>query len=67
MGHPVAFPASRGTEADRSVASEKKRAANKDPAAGPHAKPRLTDPEKTPGAGSLPSPDLPSDGDATTG
>jgi hypothetical protein len=26
------------------------------PAAGPHARPHLTDPEKTPGAGSLPEP-----------
>ena len=32
------------------------RAANpeKMPAAGPHAKPELTDPDKTPGAGTLP-------------
>lgn len=37
------------------------------PAAGPHAQPRLTDPEKTPGAGSLPDPDRPRDGNATTG
>lgn len=35
------------------------------PAAGPHAKPQLTDPEKTPGAGALPDPDKPQDPDAT--
>ncbi len=35
------------------------------PAAGPHAKPQLTDPEKTPGAGALPDPDKPRDPDAT--
>lgn len=37
------------------------------PAAGPHAKPSLTEPEKTPGAGSLPDPRRPREGDATTG
>ena len=31
--------------------------AAKHPAAGPHAKPHLTDKEKTPGTGSLPEPD----------
>jgi hypothetical protein len=35
------------------------------PAAGPYAKPHLTDPEKTPGAGALPDPDHPRDPDAT--
>ena len=35
------------------------------PAAGPHAKPQLTDPEKTPGAGALADPDKPQDPDAT--
>jgi hypothetical protein len=30
--------------------------ANKTPAAGPHAKPELTDSSKTPGAGTLPEP-----------
>lgn len=37
------------------------------PAAGPHADRDLTTPEKTPGAGSLPDPDHPQEGDATTG
>ncbi len=37
------------------------------PAAGPHAKPSLTDPAKTPGSGTLPDPEQPQDGDATTG
>lgn len=37
------------------------------PAAGPHAKPSLTEPEKTPGAGGLPDPRRPREGDATTG
>lgn len=36
------------------------------PAAGPHAKPHLTDPMKTPGAGTLPDPDRPGE-DATGG
>ena len=31
------------------------------PAAGPHAKPELTNPESTPGAGLLPDPNDPSD------
>jgi len=29
------------------------------PPAGPHERPELTDPEKTPGAGTLPEPDDP--------
>ncbi|MFG1413665.1 hypothetical protein V5G24_21380 [Xanthobacter sp. VTT E-85241] len=36
------------------------------PAAGPHAKPSLTDPEKTPGTGALPDPHRPNE-DATSG
>jgi hypothetical protein len=36
------------------------------PAAGPHAKPELTDPAKTPGTGALPEPGAP-DADAGTG
>jgi hypothetical protein len=31
------------------------------PAAGPHAKPELTNPESTPGTGLLPDPDRPKD------
>ena len=37
------------------------------PAAGPHAKPELTDPDKTPGAGTLPPVDKEHDDDATAG
>ena len=37
------------------------------PAAGPHAKPELTDPGKTPGAGTLPPADKGQDGDSTAG
>ena len=33
------------------------KASNDHPAAGPHAKPHLTDKDKTPGTGSLPDPD----------
>lgn len=33
------------------------------PAAGPHAKPELTNPDATPGTGSLPEPGEASDGD----
>lgn len=36
------------------------------PAAGPHAKPDLTDAAKTPGTGALPDPDKPNE-DATSG
>ncbi|GGF66471.1 hypothetical protein GCM10007301_27730 [Azorhizobium oxalatiphilum] len=39
----------------------------KPPAAGPHAKPELTDSSKTPGSGTLPDPERPHDGDATSG
>lgn len=35
------------------------------PAAGPHAKPHLMDPDRTPGAGSLAEPGQLRDGDAT--
>jgi len=37
------------------------------PAAGPHAKPELTDPDKTPGAGTLPPVDKDQDEDSTAG
>jgi hypothetical protein len=37
------------------------------PAAGPHAKPELTDPDKTPGAGTLPPADKEGDEDSTAG
>ncbi|WP_440408435.1 hypothetical protein [Neorhizobium petrolearium] len=37
--------------------AEKPTRISKRPAAGPHAKDRLTDPEKTPGTVSLPEPD----------
>ncbi len=36
---------------------EKNLKPGKHPAAGPHAKPHLTDKDKTPGTGSLPDPD----------
>lgn len=35
------------------------------PAAGPHARPHLTDPERTPGTGALPDPGSSRDSDAT--
>lgn len=37
------------------------------PAAGPHARDRLTDPSKTPGAGTLANPGRPRETDATGG
>ncbi len=49
---------------DRTDRSEKP---EKMPAAGPHAKPALTDPDKTPGAGTLPPVDQEQDDDATAG
>jgi hypothetical protein len=42
-------------EAVEHVDTQKK--AGNHPAAGPHAKPHLTDKDKTPGTGSLPDPD----------
>jgi hypothetical protein len=36
------------------------------PAAGPHAKPELTDPDKTPGAGTLPPADKGQQDDGAT-
>ncbi|OYX67486.1 MAG: hypothetical protein B7Y95_23080 [Rhizobiales bacterium 32-66-11] len=42
------------------------KAATGKPAAGPHAKPALTDAEKTPGTGALPDPHRPNE-DATSG
>lgn len=45
--------------------AQRQEAQRQKPAAGPHAKPQLTDPEKTPGAGALPDPDKPRDPDAT--
>lgn len=39
--------------------SDSERAAPKAPPAGPHAKPELTDSDKTPGSGMLPEPDDP--------
>jgi len=46
---------------------DKRRAqqSSKTPAAGPHAKPELTDNSKTPGAGALPEPGK--SGDSTSG
>ena len=46
-GKPASMPKSGGV-ADRTGEAM--------PAAGPHARPDLMDPEKTPGAGSLPEP-----------
>ncbi|WP_332116513.1 hypothetical protein [Azorhizobium caulinodans] len=47
--------------------AEARKAAQRTPAAGPHAKPHLTDTEKTPGSGTLPDPKRPQEGDATSG
>jgi hypothetical protein len=44
---------------------ERAQQASKTPAAGPHAKPELTDGSKTPGAGALPEPGK--SGDSTSG
>jgi hypothetical protein len=48
-------------QADRKTSSDKKPGGNQ-PAAGPHSKPSLTNPDSTPGAGALPDP---GDRDAT--
>ncbi|MBP2150825.1 hypothetical protein V5F63_23020 [Xanthobacter autotrophicus DSM 597] len=56
---PQGQPAADAADERRQDAQRQK------PAAGPHAKPQLTDPEKTPGAGALPDPDKPQDPDAT--
>ncbi|WP_127090901.1 hypothetical protein [Aquabacter cavernae] len=55
-------PPHKGRRADRSTDTGPAL-----PAAGPHAAPHLTDPEKTPGTGSLPDPHRPNAGDSTTG
>lgn len=58
--HPARAPAPR-----RPIAAVKSSVGADFPAAGPHAKPHLTDPDKTPGAGTLADPALPRDADAT--
>jgi len=51
--------------ADRKRARHKDQTKHRTPAAGPHDKPHLTDPDKTPGTGTLPPPG--SDDDNTSG
>ncbi|WAJ29225.1 hypothetical protein [Antarcticirhabdus aurantiaca] len=46
--------------------ADKPGTAAKSPPAGPHARPDLTDPDKTPGTGSLPDADK-DEADASTG
>jgi hypothetical protein len=53
------------TSRRRRPITEKK--SEKIPAAGPHAKPELTDADKTPGAGTLPPADKGPDEDSTAG
>lgn len=57
--------AAKGQPAADAAEERRQDAQRQKPAAGPHAKPRLTDTEKTPGAGALPDPDKPQDPDAT--
>ncbi|MFG1463729.1 hypothetical protein V5F77_12595 [Xanthobacter sp. DSM 24535] len=71
--HPAAEPA-KGTEGAPQRAPLRPSAPANDtgkndtgkPAAGPHARPDLTDAAKTPGTGALPDPDKPNE-DATLG
>lgn len=51
----------------RTGGAEASRAAPEEPAAGPHAAPPLTNPDATPGAGSLPSESTGGEVDAGTG
>jgi hypothetical protein len=46
---------------NREKKTERKPAGDAVPAPGPHAKPELTDPEKTPGSGMLPQADDPNE------
>ena len=46
---------------DPRIAPDDKRKPRDPPAAGPHAKPELTNPDSTPGSGLLPDPAHPSD------
>ncbi|MEW6123958.1 MAG: hypothetical protein AB1698_15195 [Pseudomonadota bacterium] len=65
--HTVSTPPERTEKAGTTPASKPGVKPEAPPAPGPHASPKLTDPEKTPGAGSLPDPKRPHEGDATTG
>jgi hypothetical protein len=70
--HTVSTPPERNEKASEKAPASKPASTpglkpDTPPAAGPHASPKLTDPEKTPGAGSLPDPKRPHEGDATTG
>ncbi|MBA4790619.1 MAG: hypothetical protein H2042_13050 [Rhizobiales bacterium] len=70
--HTVSTPPERNEKASEKAPASKPASTpslkpDTPPAAGPHASPKLTDPEKTPGAGSLPDPQRPHEGDATTG
>ena len=47
------------TGMDQEKKPEDRQAAKKIPSPGPHADPKLTDPEKTPGSGVLPEPEDP--------
>ncbi|MDC7789126.1 hypothetical protein PQJ75_03290 [Rhodoplanes sp. TEM] len=58
-------PKTRRDEAGRNEAGREDAADDRLPAAGPHADPGLTDPDKTPGSGILPSEDPDAAGDAT--
>lgn len=59
-GRPRRAPAPR-----RPITAPRPEADDAMPAAGPHAKPHLTDPDRTPGTGALPDPARPRDPDAT--
>ncbi|MEP9369147.1 hypothetical protein [Xanthobacter sp. VNH20] len=61
-------PAFDQTKADKDASARppSQDKATAKPAAGPHAKPVLTDPAKTPGTGALPDPHKPNE-DATSG
>ena len=51
----------KGKLPDKALNDAPKRKAGEPPAAGPHAKAELTNPDSTPGSGLLPDPDHPAD------
>ncbi|MEP9355616.1 hypothetical protein ABLE93_18715 [Xanthobacter sp. KR7-65] len=60
-----AKPEQEAPESNPGKPDAAEKATKEEPAAGPHARPGLTDNERTPGAGALPDPDEPKDQDAT--
>ena len=68
MPAPLTAPKHAGAPGKAAKAAKSRAGRTRDeemPAAGPHAKPHLMDPDRTPGTGSLAEPGQLRDGDAT--